>query len=500
MNEIMVLLPSLDSMLANFLGVLLGIVFGILPGLTATMGVALLIPVTFGMPYDIAFSALLGMYVGAIYAGSITAILISTPGTPAAAATLLEGPALASRGLAKEALKVTAKASFFGGVFSCICLLLLAPVLAKFALKFGPPEYFSVAFFGLTIVATLSTGNLLKGVVAAVVGMLFSTIGIDPVSGAVRNTFGSYQLIGGIALTSALVGLFAIPQVILKLEEFWMPKKSSSSAGVSGNDKGEARQGDDEGEEEKTGIFSKLVNLLRSSAIGTFIGIIPATGSGTASYVAYNEAKRFSKKKGLFGKGSYEGLVATESANNAVTGGALIPLLTLGIPGDVVTAVILGGILLQGLTPGPMLFAQNPEVVSSIYISILLANVFMLLIGTFAVGIFARLIKIPVYYLAPIIVVLCFVGGYGVNNSIFDVYVMLFFGLVGYALVKTDYPLAPLLLGFILSPLIEENFRKTLLMSRGSYSIFIERPISLVMLFISLLVVGFVVKNELFKR
>lgn len=479
---------SLTAVITNMLSVMLGILFGILPGLTATMGVALLIPLTFGMSPDIAFSALLGMYLGAIYAGSITAILISTPGTPAAAAALLEGPALIRKGLSGKAISMTTIASFIGGIFSCVVLIVVAPQLAKVALSFGPPEYFAIAIFGLGIVATLSSGALLKGLIATSIGVILATVGMDPVSGTIRATFGFPELLGGISLTSSLVGLFAISQVMIKLDKKFNSSKDTLTAtdNVSVKTSLSIRE-----------LSSNTLNFLRSSAIGTFIGIIPATGSGVASYIAYNEAKRFAKDKEKYGTGHLPGLAATESANNAVTGGALIPLLTLGIPGDVVTAILLGGILLQGVTPGPLLFTTNPEIINAIYVLLIISNIFMLVLGLLFAKSFSKIIKIPEYYLTPLIIVLCFLGAYGVNNSHFDIYIMLLFGFLGYLMEKFSYSLAPLLLGFILSPLIEENFRKSLIISQDSLFIFVERPISLIFISITALVFLLVVIKEI---
>ncbi|MFR8276000.1 MAG: tripartite tricarboxylate transporter permease, partial [Desulfovibrio fairfieldensis] len=332
-----------EALLANLLGVALGIVFGALPGLTAVMGVALLIPLTFGLPPVVAFSSLLGMYCGAIYAGSITAILVSTPGTAAAAATMLEGPRLTARGESLRALEMTTVASFIGGVFSCFILAGVAPQLARFALNFSAPEYFALGIFGLTIVATLSEGALLKGCIAACLGLLIAMVGMDPLTGNLRLTFDSANLINGVSLIPALVGLYALSQVFLTCEDVFRGKRLSA-VNIS-------RKGISLAE-----IWANRSALLRGSLIGTFIGIVPATGSGTASFAAYSEAKRNSRHPEAFGNGAIEGLAATESANNAVTGGALIPLLTLGIPGDVVTAVILGALMIQGMTPGPLLF------------------------------------------------------------------------------------------------------------------------------------------------
>ncbi len=337
---------SFEALLANLVGVALGIVFGALPGLTAVMGVALLIPLTFGFSPVIAFSSLLGMYCGAIYAGSITAILVSTPGTSAAAATMLEGPKFTAWGESLRALELTTVASFTGGIFSCFVLAAIAPQLAHFALHFSAPEYFSLGFFGLTIVATLAEGAMLKGCIAACLGMLIAMIGMDPLTGDMRMTFDCPQLINGVSLIPSLVGLYALSQVFITCEDVFKGKKLKA-VHLS-----------------KTGLKLKdlwLVKkaLLLGSIIGTFIGIVPATGSGTASFASYSEIKRHSKNPEQFGNGSMEGLAATESANNAVTGGALIPLLTLGIPGDVVTAVILGALMIQGMTPGPLLFQED---------------------------------------------------------------------------------------------------------------------------------------------
>lgn len=466
---------SLEALIANFVGVALGIVFGALPGLTAVMGVALLIPLTFGFAPVISFSALLGMYCGAIYAGSITAILVGTPGTAAAAATMLEGPQFTARGESLKALEMTTIASFIGGIFSCLILATVAPQLATFALDFSAPEYFSLGIFGLTIVATLSEGALLKGCIAALLGMLISMIGMDPLSGNLRMTFDSSNLINGVSLIPALVGLYALSQVLITLEDVFRGKRLSttqiSRKGISLAELWESRGA-----------------LLRGSIIGTFIGIVPATGSGTASFAAYSETKRHSKHPESFGKGSLEGIAATESANNAVTGGALIPLLTLGVPGDVVTAVMLGALMIQGMTPGPLLFQEQGTLVYSIFIALFIANFFMLALGYYAVRLLAKIVLIPGGVLMPLVTTLCVVGGYALNNSNFDLAVMLTFGILGYIMTKARFPLAPLLLAMILSGIIETNFRRALSISNQDYSVFFTRPVCAVFLAISLFI------------
>ena len=474
---------SMEALVANFIGVALGIVFGALPGLTAVMGVALLIPLTFGFPAVIAFSALLGMYCGAIYAGSITAILVGTPGTAAAAATMLEGPALTARGESLKALEMTTIASFIGGIFSCIVLATVAPQLAHFALDFSAPEYFSLGIFGLTIVATLSEGALLKGCIAALLGMLISMIGMDPLSGNLRMTFDSPDLINGVSLVPALVGLYALSQVLVTIEDVFMGRKLStaeiSRKGISLPD-----------------LWANRAALIRGSLFGTFIGIVPATGSGTASFAAYSETKRHSKHPELFGKGTLEGIAATESANNAVTGGALIPLLTLGVPGDVVTAIMLGALMIQGMTPGPLLFQEQGTLVYSIFIALFVSNVFMLLLGYYAVRLFAKVVLIPGGILMPLVTTLCVVGGYALNNSNFDLAVMAGFGLLGYIMTKARFPLAPLLLAMILSGIIETNFRRALSISNQDFSVFFTRPVCAAFLAISL----FILFNLLWKE
>lgn len=474
---------SLEALVANFIGVALGIVFGALPGLTAVMGVALLIPLTFGFPAVIAFSSLLGMYCGAIYAGSITAILVGTPGTAAAAATMLEGPQFTARGESLKALEMTTIASFIGGIFSCLVLATVAPQLAHFALDFSAPEYFSLGIFGLTIVATLSEGALLKGCIAALLGMLISMIGMDPLSGNLRMTFDSPDLINGVSLVPALVGLYALSQVLITVEDVFMGRKLST-AEIS-----RKRMPLSE-------IWTNRAALLRGSIIGTFIGIVPATGSGTASFAAYSETKRHSKHPELFGKGSIEGIAATESANNAVTGGALIPLLTLGVPGDVVTAIMLGALMIQGMTPGPLLFQEQGTLVYSIFIALFVSNVFMLLLGYYAVRLFAKVVLIPGGILMPLVTTLCVVGGYALNNSNFDLAVMAGFGLLGYIMTKARFPLAPLLLAMILSGIIETNFRRALSISNQDFSVFFTRPVCAAFLAISL----FILFNLLWKE
>ncbi len=476
---------SLNALMANFAGVLLGIIFGSIPGLTASMGIALLIPLTFGLASVDAFAMLLGMYAGAIYGGSISAILLGTPGTVAAAATVLEGPHLTAKGQARKALEMATFASFFGGTFSAVFLVLCAPVLAGIATSFGPAEYFALAVFALCVVATLSSGNVVKGLAATFVGLYLATIGIDPISGDFRNTFDNNNLLNGISLIPALVGLFAVSQVLLCIEHIFAGQNTIVQHGKFSN------QGLSLNE-----IYINKVNLIRSSLIGIIIGIIPATGPSAATFIAYAEAKRFSKKPEMFGHGSLEGIAATESANNGVTGGALIPMLTLGVPGDVLTAIMLGALMIQGLAPGPLLFEQHMTTVAGIFTAFFIANFLILGLGFIVVRFMGKIVDMRASILMPIVLVLCSIGSYAANHSSFDLIIMAVFGILGYGMLKLDIAQPPLLLSLILAPLAESNFRRALSISRNDFSIFFTSPIASTILAIALFIVLRSIRNE----
>ncbi len=488
MNEIFLGIQtalSLNALLANFLGVFFGIVFGSIPGLTASMGLALLIPLSFGLASVEAFSMLLGMYAGAIYGGSISAILLGTPGTIAAAATMLEGPKLTAKGKSRKALEMATFASFFGGTFSAIFLVLCAPLLAKIATSFGPAEYFALAVFALCVVATLSSGNMLKGLAATFVGLYLASIGIDPVSGDFRNTFDNNNLINGISIVPALVGLFAISQVLICIE------------GIFKGQTNIVKQGELSKEGLKiTDILLNKVNLIRSSLIGVIIGIIPATGPTAATFIAYAESKRFSKKPELFGHGSLEGIAATESANNGVTGGALIPMLTLGVPGDVLTAIMLGALMIQGLNPGPLLFEQHQATVAGIFTAFFISNFLILILGYVAVRVMGKVVSISTRVIMPTVLILCTIGSYAANHSSFDLVIMASFGILGYAMLKLDIAQPPLLLSLILAPLAESNFRRALTISRNDFSIFFTSPMACAILMMAVLVLLKSIYNE----
>lgn len=463
------------NLLLNLLGVVVGILFGFLPGLSATMGVALMMPFTFGMSPVSGFALLLGVYVGGIYGGSITAILIRTPGTPAAAATVLDGYPLTENGRAREALSAATLGSFIGGIFSCIVLIIGAQYVAEFALKFGPPEYFAVGMFGLSMVSSLSKKNPVKGIISACIGLMLATIGIDKIGGITRFTLGNPNMMGGIELVSALVGLFALSEVFFKMRGIRTAKPYSKVGEIGG----------------KSLTIPGIVknhgfNVLRSSIIGTVVGIIPATGSGTASWISYNEAMRASKHPENFGKGEVDGVLASEVANNAVTGGALVPLLTLGVPGDSVTAIMMGALMIQGLTPGPSLFTSHLDTINGIYVMMILANIFMVVLGMCGVRLFLQVLRVPTSSLMSCVLALCCLGAYAIRNNSFDIGVALLLGIVGYLFDKADYPATPALLGLILGADIEANFRRSLTMSAGDASVFFTRPICCVFLLIAI--------------
>lgn len=470
---------TLSSLMWINVGLFVGVIFGALPGLTATMGVALFLPVTFSMDPIPAFMLLLGIYCGGIYGGSITAVMIKTPGTPASAATVLDGYKMNQNGHPGKALDVALTASTVGGIFSALVLLIAAPQVARAAVRFTSAEKFMLAMFGLSIIATISSKNIFKGLAAAGVGLFAGCIGLDPIEGLPRFTFGIDRFITGIDIIPALVGLFAITEILnkvylgdVKLEKTDIPKEHMTL----------------------TELKQCFADIIKSSAIGTVIGAIPGTGATTASFLSYMEARRSSKTPDLFGTGHINGVAAPEAGNNGVTGATLIPMLTLGIPGDSVTAVLMGALMMQGLTPGANLFTAQGDLMYTIMVGLIFVNLFMLLQGKLFIKLFLNITKVPTYLLCSVLIVLCVVGGFSVNNSAYDVYVMLVFALIGYIMDRMNIPVTPLLLAIILGPMAEENLRRTLVISKGSLMIFITRPVSCAFLIITLgcLIVPFV--------
>jgi putative tricarboxylic transport membrane protein len=416
---------------------------------------------------------LLGLYCGGIYGGSITAILIKTPGTPASAATVFDGYPLMEKGHAGKALDIALVASTVGGIFSALILLFLAPQIARYAIKFGSAERFMLAMFGLSIIATISGKQLFKGLIAASLGLFCTCIGLDPIEGLPRFTFGTDYFLSGINIIPALIGLFAISEIMNKVYVGDVEKQGKI---------------DFKNERMTWKEFkSTFVDMIKGSAIGTIIGAIPGTGATIASFLSYMEARRVSKNPEEFGKGSIHGIAASEAGNNGVTGATLIPLLTLGIPGDTVTAVMLGALMMQGLTPGPQLFITQGKLMYTLMIGLIFVNIFMLLQGKLFIKGFANIAIVPTTLLSPILVVLCVVGGFSVNNMIYDVFIMLVFAVIGFIILKMNIPLVPIILGIILGTMAEENLRKALILSKGSYLVFIQKPISLLFLIFTII-------------
>lgn len=456
------------------LGVTGGIVIGALPGLTATMGVAILLPFTFGMDAVTGLIMLVGIYIGAIYGGSISAILLNTPGTPASAATCFDGYALVKKGYPTKALSASTIASALGGLISCLALVTISPVLAKFALRFSAPEYFALALFGLTIIASISAENFLKGIIAGMIGLLISCFGMDAITSYPRFTFGVVDLLNGFSVIPVLIGLFAVSEVFNQIETLVGEKEIKTDIVMDKNYMNWQE------------IKHCLPTIIKSGVIGTFIGSIPGAGADIAAFVCYNEAKR-SNKNEKFGEGSLVGISAPESGNNGVTGGALVPLLTLGVPGDAGAAVLLGALIIQGLTPGPLLFEQNPEIVYGLFSSMIIGNILLLFIGLAGIKFYSRIVEIPKTLMIPAILILSTIGSYSMNNSLFDVGVTFVFGIIGYIMSKIKMPSSPIVLAVILGPMLETNLRKAVLMYEGSYSFLYTRPITVVFLILTVL-------------
>ncbi len=451
------------------LGVAMGIVAGATPGLSPSMGVALLVPFTYAMSPTLALILLVAIYIAANYGGSITAVTINAPGTPSSVVTAFDGYPLTKKGKPGLALGVSLVASTVGGIIGTLILIFFSGPLARFALKFHPAEYFALAIFGLTTVASLGGKNWIKAFIAAMFGLLLNTIGIDPISGVSRFTFGISFLYDGFALIPALIGLFALSEIFKQLE----------SGDFSSQQVKAGKQ-----EWPTASAYWKLKNtILRSSLMGTIIGIFPGAGATIAAFISYDVAKRVSKHPEEFGHGSLEGVAAAEGANSSSVGGALIPLLTLGIPGSASTAVLIGALMIHDLTPGPQLFISNPDIIYGLLASLLLANIILLILGFFGSRLWIKVTTIPKTVLFPLIFAVSIIGSFAVRNSFFDVAACLAFGVFGWILRRYNYPVAPIILGMVLGNIAETNFIRAIMM--GGWTVFFTRPLSLGMLLVA---------------
>ena len=476
---------NLPIMVLILLGTFMGIIVGAIPGLSVTMGVALFLPLTFGMDPIAGLSLLCGLYIGGTSGGLISAILLKMPGTAASVATTFDGHPMAARGEAGKALGVGIVASFFGGLISYIILMLLAPFIAKFALQFGPYEYFSIGLFSLTMIVSLSSGSLVKGVLSGMIGLILAFVGIAPITSFPRFTFGISELNAGFSMIPMLIGLFAVAEVLTALEDKNKPGEERAQDckikgfGFTLND-----------------IKGQGSNFLISTMIGTAIGILPGLGASICNILAYSVAKNRSKHPEKFGTGIVDGLIASESSNNASTGGALVPLLTLGLPGDNTTALILAGFMIHGITPGPLLFRTEGKLVYGIFAALIVANIMMLIVEYLGMRVFIRILSVPKNLLLPIVMIFCTVGAYANNNRVFDVVVMMLFGLLGYGMKKMKLPQAPIILAFILCPTVETNLRRGLMKSQGSFLPFLTSPISCIFLLIAVGTLIWTVRKE----
>ncbi len=469
----MLSLPNVALMLG---GVIVGLIFGAIPGLSTTMAIALFLPMTFRMVISDGLALLIGVYIGGFSGGLISAILINIPGTAASIATTFDGHPMALKGQAGKALGLGIVFSFLGGGVSIIALIFISPMLASLAIKFGSYDYFALCFFALTMIVTMSSGNYIKGLISGLLGILLSMIGGAPIDGLPRFTFGNHSLDGGFDLVAVLVGLFAVAELF--------DLASVKQKNVAGKVNETKIKGFGFSLKE---FFAEKWNFLRSSIIGVLIGILPGIGGSLASLMSYNAAKKMSKNPDEFGTGVNAGVVASETANNAAIGGALIPLLSLGIPGDAVTALLLGAFTMQGVQPGPLLFQNQPDVVYFIFVSLIIANVFMLFSEFFAIKGFVKLLKIKREYLFPAIILLCMLGSYGLNNRLFDVVTIFIFGVVGYFMKRWGFKTQPFILGYLVGPMAELYFRRGFMYSEGRVLPFFTSPIALLFYAIAIL-------------
>ncbi|MFS0862006.1 tripartite tricarboxylate transporter permease [Fredinandcohnia sp. 179-A 10B2 NHS] len=470
-----VFVPEVIMML--LIGTLAGVIIGALPGLTATMGVAVMTPLTFGMSAEMSFALLLGVFSGGVYGGSMTAVLANIPGTPSSMMTALDGYPLGQKGEAGKAIGMATIASFIGGLISAVILSIFAPSIARVALNFSAQEYFAVALFGLGIIAFISNGSMIKGLLSGCLGLLIATVGMDPMTGFERFTAGSADLLSGVELLPVLIGIFGLGEILIVAFSSLNGVKTTKQIGKIIPSKEEIKE--------------NTPTIFRGSIIGSFIGAIPAAGGTIAGIIAYGFEKRISRNPEKFGTGYLKGVSAPESANNATTGGAMIPMLTLGIPGDAITAILIGALVLHGLQPGPLLFQNNPDIVSMIFILLLLSNFAFLAIGLLGARVVSKVMTTPMGILLPTILILCAVGTYSIRNSFFDLGVLIVFGIVGFLFNKADIPAAPLVLGLILGPLVEQNLRRSLVLSEGDFLTFFTRPISATFLVLTILVLVF---------
>ena len=467
-----------------FLGVVVGIIFGAIPGLSSTMALVLFLPMTYAMSPVMGLSLLISLYIGGMSGGLISAILLKIPGTPSSMSTVWDGGPMAEKGEAGRALGIAILVSFMGTLCGLIAMIFLSPQLANFALQFTAYEYFAIALFSLSIIASLAGKDLINGLLSGLLGILISMVGVTPIDAQIRFNFGTHQLDGGIGIVPILIGLFAISDIFIfgfkKSEGKVTPQVFKMKGfGISLKE-----------------LKEQAVNIIRSSIVGIIVGILPGIGGNTAGIFSYTLTKNSSKYPEKFGTGIIDGLIASETSNNAVIGGSMIPMLTLGVPGNTVAAILLGGMTIKGITPGPLIFTKAGNIVYAMYMAMLVATFAMLLFEYFGIRIFVRLLDIPKYLLFPAILSLCTVGCFGANNKTFDIILMLVIGVGAFALRKLGIPTSPLVIGYILGPMFEENLRRVLTLSKWRLSRFMAHPIAIIFFVLAILsIVQAIYKN-----
>jgi len=468
-----------------FMGVVVGIIFGAIPGLSATMAVVLFLPMSFGLSPVNGLSLLIGLYMGGISGGLISAILLKIPGTPSSIATVFDGGPMAEHGEAGKALGAGILYSFIGGMFSIFALIFISPYLASVTLKFTPVEYFSIAFFSLTIIASLSGKSLVKGLLSGLFGIAISMVGMAPIDSVTRFTFGNFQLLAGFDIIVLLIGVFAVTDIIMagfgRIHLGDSYKKAAYSLKGYGITMKEFKE--------------QMGNMVRSSLIGIGIGILPGIGGNVAGLLSYTATKNASDHPEKFGTGVVDGVIASETSNNAVIGGSLIPLITMGIPGNTVSAILLGGLTIHGITPGPLVFEKSGTYIYAIFLALIVSNFIMVVVERGALRWFVKLLDIPKHILLPLVMACCVVGAYASNSRIFDVWCVAIFGLMGVVFKKLRIPSTPLIIGFILGKMTEENLRRALQASDGDISVFFTRPISLVFILVAVAFVIYTLKK-----
>jgi putative tricarboxylic transport membrane protein len=455
-----------------FAGVFIGTLIGVLPGIGPVAAMSLLLPVTFNITPEAAIIMMAGIYYGSMYGGSTTAILVNIPGEAASVVTCLDGYQMARQGRAGPALGMSAIGSFIAGTLAVIGLMLLAPVLARFAVKFGPAEYFSLMVLGLSILVWLSHGSILKALIMAGIGVVLGLVGIDSITAMPRLTFETLQLVDGLGIVPIVMGLFGIAEILSNIES--SVKREIFNTKVKGL------------LPSKEDWKRSAAPIARGSVLGFLLGVLPGGGAVISSFVSYALEKRLSRHPEQFGKGAIEGVAGPETANNAAAGGGFIPLLTLGIPPNVVMALLLGAFIVHGVQPGPLLMVQKPDFFWGIVASMYIGNVMLLVLNMPLIGMWVQVLKVPYKILFPLILLFCLIGAYSVANQIFDVYLMLGFGVLGWLMKKYGYEPAPLVLAFVLGPMLENNLRKALILSQGDLLTFVERPISAICLAVAL--------------